>query len=75
MVYESGWTHIVSSPEELASQPEGARFLGQLPTAWDETRLISGAPGEQAVIARRNGTAWFVGGMTRDAGDKESKKA
>jgi alpha-glucosidase len=64
VVYESGWTHIVSSPEELASQPEGARFLGQLPTAWDETRLISGAPGEQAVIARRNGTTWFVGGIS-----------
>lgn len=63
VVYESGWTHVVSSPEELGSQPEGARFLGQLPTAWDETRLIAGSPGVEAVIARRSGTRWFVGGI------------
>lgn len=64
VVYESGWTHVVSSPEELASQPEGARFLGQLPTAWDDTRLVAGAPGSQVVMARRSGTRWFAGGIT-----------
>jgi alpha-glucosidase len=64
VVYESGWTHVVSSPEEIASQPEGARFLGQLPTSWDETRLVAGAPGEQVVMARRSGKRWFAGGIT-----------
>ncbi len=67
VVYESGWTHIVSSPEELASQPEGARFLGQLPTSWDDTRLIAGSPGSEAVIARRSGSRWFVGGIRSGA--------
>ncbi|MET7284079.1 glycoside hydrolase family 97 catalytic domain-containing protein [Kribbella sp. NPDC005582] len=67
VVYESGWTHIVSTPEELDSQPEGARFLGQLSTVWDETRLLAGAPGEQAVFARRNGTTWFAGGIRSGA--------
>ncbi|WBQ02641.1 glycoside hydrolase family 97 catalytic domain-containing protein [Kribbella sp. CA-293567] len=67
VVYESGWTHVVSTPEELASQPEGARYLAQLPTAWDETRLIAGVPGEQAVMARRSGTRWFAGGITAGA--------
>jgi alpha-glucosidase len=64
VVYESGWTHIVSSPEELASQPEGARFLGQLPTTWDDTKLVAGAPGSQVVMARRTGSRWFAGGIT-----------
>ncbi|GAA3547184.1 glycoside hydrolase family 97 catalytic domain-containing protein [Kribbella ginsengisoli] len=64
VVYESAWTHVVSSPEELASQPEGARFFGQLPTTWDDTRLVAGAPGSQVVMARRSGTRWFAGGIT-----------
>ncbi|MDX6295174.1 MAG: alpha-glucosidase, partial [Kribbellaceae bacterium] len=67
VVYESGWTHIVSTPEELASQPEGVRFLSQLPTSWDETRLVAGDPGQEAVIARRDGHRWFVGGIRSGA--------
>ncbi|WP_049797336.1 glycoside hydrolase family 97 catalytic domain-containing protein [Kribbella flavida] len=68
VVYESGWTHIVSTPEELASQPEGERFLRQLPTAWDETRLLSGTPGVETVIARRDGARWFAGGIRSGTG-------
>ncbi|WP_328995110.1 glycoside hydrolase family 97 catalytic domain-containing protein [Kribbella sp. NBC_01245] len=63
IVYESGWTHVVSTPEELASQPEGARMLAQLPTTWDEMRLLAGQPGQEAIVARRNGQRWFIGGI------------
>lgn len=38
-------------------------FLKAIPTAWDETRFIDGYPGRYAVIARRVGTRWYVGGI------------
>ena len=38
-------------------------FLGQLPTVWDETRYVSGYPGQSAVLARRSGNTWYVAGV------------
>lgn len=38
-------------------------FLKQIPTAWDETKFIDGYPTKYAVIARRTGNQWFVGGI------------
>ena len=38
-------------------------FLTDLPTVWDETRFMSGYPGESAVLARRSGDTWFIAGI------------
>ena len=35
-------------------------FVKEVPTTWDETRYISGFPGETVVLARRNGDKWYV---------------
>lgn len=35
-----------------------------IPTVWDDTKVIDGSVGEYAVIARRSGTTWYVGGIT-----------
>jgi alpha-glucosidase len=31
---------------------------------WDDTRALDGAVGEHVVIARRNGSRWFLGALT-----------
>lgn len=38
-------------------------FLKALPTTWDETRFVDGYPTKYAVMARRHGDKWFVGGL------------
>jgi hypothetical protein len=38
-------------------------WLRQIPTTWDETRFIDGYPTKYAVIARRTGNKWYVGGI------------
>ena len=64
VLYESGLQHLADRPESFLAQPQAVKdFLGQLPSIWDETRFISGYPGESAVIARRSGNTWFVGGI------------
>jgi alpha-glucosidase len=46
----------------IGDDPE-LEFYNHVPTVWDDTRVIHGRIGEFAVIARRSGAEWFVGGM------------
>ncbi|MEV7625659.1 glycoside hydrolase family 97 catalytic domain-containing protein [Actinoplanes sp. NPDC089786] len=64
VVYESGWQHLADKPETYEAHPEALRTLSQIPTVWDETRLLAGAPGTEAVVARRDGKRWWIGGIT-----------
>ncbi|HUQ56660.1 glycoside hydrolase family 97 catalytic domain-containing protein [Lentzea sp.] len=63
VVYESGWTHFADKPEAYERHPQALRYLDQVPTVWDETRLLDGDPDTHAVVARRNGDRWFIGGI------------
>jgi hypothetical protein len=72
VAFESGWTHFADKPEAYERFPQVLRFLNQVPTTWDETRLASGYPGDHAAIARRNGDRWFVGAIA--AGDARTLK-
>jgi len=53
-------------PEAIGDLPE-LQFLKALPTTWDETRVLHGAIGEYAIVARRHGSEWFVGAMNAGA--------
>ena len=64
VLYESGLQHLADRPESFLAQPTEVRaFFGQLPVAWDETRLVAGYPGEYVVMARRKGNVWYVAGI------------
>jgi len=49
----------------LGDEPEMG-FFDRLPTAWDDKRVIDGAIGKFAVIARRKGEGWRVGCMNAE---------
>ena len=64
VLFESGLLHWADKPESYLAQPqEVQRFIGALPTVWDETRLLHGYPGESVVMARRKGNTWYVAGI------------
>ena len=64
VLYESALQHLADKPESYLIQPQQVQdFFGQLPTVWDETRYISGYPGESVVLARRSGNTWYVAGI------------
>ena len=64
VLFESGLQHLADRPESFLSQPQAVQdFLGYLPTVWDETRFVSGYPGQSAVLARRSGNIWYVAGI------------
>lgn len=64
VLFESGLQHLADRPESFLSQPQTVQdFLGRLPAAWDETRLVSGYPGKNVVMARRSGNTWYIAGI------------
>lgn len=64
VVFQSGLQHVVDSAASLMRQPDFVQdYLTGLPTAWDETRVLMGAPGELAVLARRAGPTWYLAGI------------
>jgi alpha-glucosidase len=63
VVYENPMPMVSDAPSAYEGQP-GFDFIRQVPTTWDETRVLAGSIGEYIVVARRKGADWYVGAMT-----------
>ena len=66
MLYEAG-IQIFAEHHQKILGFQAVEFLKAVPAAWDDIRFVEGHPGSHAVIARRQGTRWFLGGITADA--------
>lgn len=64
MVYESPLVTLFwyDKPQYYTGEPEISWFE-QLPTTWDETRVLAGDPESYILIARRKGDTWFVAAL------------
>jgi len=61
VIFETPIQHFADSADSYRAQPpEVKSLLHTVPTAWDETRVLSGEPGQTVVIARRSGATWYV---------------
>jgi alpha-glucosidase len=49
----------------IGDEPE-LEFFNDVPTVWDETKVLYGKIGEYGVIARRKDNEWFIGGINSD---------
>lgn len=68
ILFTSGIQHIAEKPEGMAKMPSYVKdLLRNIPSRWDEVRLLSGYPGKEVVIARRSGEKWFVAGINGEA--------
>lgn len=71
VVYESPLVMVSDYPEAYAGQP-GLEFIEDVPSVWDDTKVLVGEPAKFVAIARRNGDRWYLGAMTDwDARDLE----
>lgn len=72
VVYESPLVMLSDSPDSYIDASgrlsDGADFLKEVPTTWDETRFVAGEIGQSIVLARRKGDRWYVGAMTNEQG-------
>ncbi len=72
VVYDSPFQMVSDSPDAYknadGSWADGAEFIQNVPTSWDETRVLAGDIGQYIVTARRKGDAWYIGAMTNEEG-------
>jgi alpha-glucosidase len=73
VVYESPLQMVSDDPDAYRDAP-GFDFIRRVPTAWDETRFLSGEPGRDIVLARRQGSTWYVGAMRSDDGGADARE-
>ena len=52
-------------PENYEGNP-AFKFIEQLPTSWDETRVLDASIGEYVVTARRKGKTWYIGAISNE---------
>lgn len=72
VVFESGIQHFADKVEVYRNQPVSViNFLKAVPAAWDDTKFLSGYPGDEVVIARQKDGNWFVGGINGENQTKE----
>ncbi len=54
-------------PQPQSEWEDGLEFVKDVPSTWDETRILQGDIGEFIVSARRNGNDWYLGAMTNES--------
>jgi alpha-glucosidase len=49
----------------IGCEPE-LEFFDNVPTTWDETKVLNSKIGEYGIIARKKGNEWFIGGINAE---------
>lgn len=62
---------VADTPENYAKYPGPMKFIRDVPTDWQETRVLNGEIGDYVTIARkeRGGEGWYVGAV----GDEQAR--
>lgn len=69
VIFESGLQMLADNPTLYYRNADCTEFITQVPTTWDETIALAAEVGEVAVVAKRKGDKWFIGGMTNNSKD------
>ncbi len=64
VVFESPLQMLSDSPSNYLRERECLAFLTDVPTVWDETRVLTARVSDWIAVARRRGDEWYVGAMT-----------
>jgi len=70
VIFESPLQMLADSPSNYLKEHQSTAFISQIPTVWDETKILSAKLADHIITARRSGTDWFIGimgnGQARD---------
>jgi len=64
VVYDSPLQMLCDNPSNYKREPVYTKYISRFPTTWDKTIALEGKIGEFAVVARKHGDQWYIGGMT-----------
>lgn len=64
VLYDSPLQMLCDNPSNYRKEPIYTHYIARFPTTWDKTIALEGKIGEYAVVARKHGNNWYIGGMT-----------
>lgn len=64
VIYDQYFAMLCDSPMEYRKYPDIMKFLTDVPVTFDDTKALDAKVGEYALMAKRKGNNWYVGGMT-----------
>lgn len=64
VLFESGVQMLCDNPSLYYKNQDCTDFIAQVPVTWDETKALQAEAGEIAVVAKRKGKQWYIGGIT-----------
>ncbi len=62
--FESPLQMLCDNPSNYLKEKESTAFIAQIPTVWDETKVLHAKVGKYLAVARRNGDKWYIGAMS-----------
>lgn len=63
IIYEAPLQMLCESPSIYIKEQESVDFITEIPTTWDETKVLQASIGKYLVLARRKGDNWYIGAM------------
>lgn len=66
VIFESGLQMLADNPTLYYRNEDCTKFITQVPATWDETKALAAQAGEYAIVAKRKGDKWYIGGMTNN---------
>lgn len=64
VILESPMQMLPDSPSDYYRERECTEFISQIPTEWDDLKVIKAKIGEHTLLARKNGDDWYIGAIT-----------
>ncbi|WP_214071709.1 glycoside hydrolase family 97 protein [Mucilaginibacter sp. dw_454] len=66
VIFETSIQMLCDNPTLYYRNPDCTEFITSVPTIWDETKALVADVGQVAVVAKRKGDKWFIGGITNN---------
>lgn len=61
VVFDAPFSMLCDAPTAYMREAECMAFIADVPTVWDETRILDGEVAKYVVSAKRKGDVWYVG--------------
>lgn len=62
--YDAPLQMMCDSPSDYYRETETTNFISQMPTVWDETKVLDARVGDYILMARQKDNNWYLGAMT-----------
>ncbi len=66
VIYESPLQMLSDAPSNYYKEDECTGFISEIPTTWDDTKVLAAKVGEYIAMARKNGDKWYIGAMNNE---------